>query len=606
MNTFAKDMIQGNLSRAIVVLFLLSSGGLVSGAQATDRKPSASAQAILYHAKLNLAEARKTRKDPGTAVGYYLEAADWALQPMDSSSPNDRSEAQSIYDSACQEVTVLLHSTGELWNKPQTIPSANITYQLRFATGSRKDGTWDPSYFNFFRTPKQVHAKIAHQEARLNDWGGALVGVYKPSNPREYFLPIVGVACAVTAILDFRPSGTAGAGSRDVSLILYDPTRRSAVRLAGAQRPLAADFGAPLAYYPQPGLLLGLMAMMRPQNYQQRTGLYMLEPYDPDRIPVIFVHGLLSVPQMWVPTVTAVESDPVLHGRYQFWVFAYPTGDPIVLSALRFRESLVQVYRRYPKTKNMVLISHSLGGLLSQMQAVTTKRVLWDSVFRSDADRLYARLPPDNVVKRALIFDANPRVARIVFICVPHRGSVLATNWIGSLGISLIRLPNQILTGAGNVIAAPLQRNFGLKRMPTGINGLSPRNPVLQGLDTLSIRAPYHSIIGDRGRSDTPNSSDGVVAYWSSHLTGAQSELIVPGPHGSFALPQTISELKRILRLHLAAAGASHQNVKRKSQLSAGGAEQRASRSPASIESKLGFEQPTTPPPAPGLAKLAL
>ena len=254
----------------------------------------------------------------------------------------------------------------------------------------------------------------------------------------------------------------------------------------------------------------------------------------------------------------------------------------------------------------MVLISHSLGGLLSQMQAVTTKRVLWDSVFRSDADRLYARLPPDNVVKRALIFDANPRVARIVFICVPHRGSVLATNWIGSLGISLIRLPNQILTGAGNVIAAPLQRNLGLKRMPTGINGLSPQNPVLHGLDTLPIRAPYHSIIGDRGRGDTPNSSDGVVAYWSSHLTGAQSELIVPGPHGSFALPQTISELKRILRLHLAAAGASHQNVKPKSQLSAGGAQQRVTRSLASTESKLGFEQPTAPPPAPGLAKLAL
>jgi hypothetical protein len=61
------------------------------------------------------------------------------------------------------------------------------------------------------------------------------------------------------------------------------------------------------------------MAMMRPQNYEQRAGLYMLKPYDLDRIPVIFVHGLMSVPQMWVPTIAAVESDPVLHGRYQFF-----------------------------------------------------------------------------------------------------------------------------------------------------------------------------------------------------------------------------------------------------------------------------------------------
>jgi hypothetical protein len=137
------------------------------------------------------------------------------------------------------------------------------------------------------------------------------------------------------------------------------------------------------------------MAMMRPQKYEQYTGLYMLEPYDPDRIQVIFVHGLLSIPQMWTPTVSTVESDPVLRGRYQFWVFAYPTGDPIALSALRLRESLAQVYQVYPKTKDMVLISHSLGGLLSQMQAVTTRRVLWDGLFKGDAGRLYAALPPE-------------------------------------------------------------------------------------------------------------------------------------------------------------------------------------------------------------------
>ena len=41
----------------------------------------------------------------------------------------------------------------------------------------------------------------------------------------------------------------------------------------GAQRPLAADFVAPFDYYPNPGLLLGLSAMMHPQNYEQRTGL---------------------------------------------------------------------------------------------------------------------------------------------------------------------------------------------------------------------------------------------------------------------------------------------------------------------------------------------
>jgi hypothetical protein len=96
----------------------------------------------------------------------------------------------------------------------------------------------------------------------------------------------------------------------DATLALYDPTRRKTVRVAGAQRPLAADFGAPLAYYPNPGLLLGFMAMLRPEKYEERAGLYLLEPYDPDRIPVVLIHGLTSIPQMWLPTISAIESDP--------------------------------------------------------------------------------------------------------------------------------------------------------------------------------------------------------------------------------------------------------------------------------------------------------
>ena len=181
------------------------------------------------------------------------------------------------------------------------------------------------------------------------------------------------------------------------------------------------------------------------------------------------------------------------------------------------------------------------------------------------------RFRPTNVVKRALIFDANPRVHRIVFICVPHRGSDLATNWIGSFATGLVSLPGKLVSGAQDVVTSPLERDLGLKHMPTGVNGLSPRSPVLRGLDTLPIHAPYHTIVGDRGRGDTPNSSDGVVAYWSSHLTGAQSELIVPGPHGSFALPQTVSELKRILRLNLATVSAPRRNTMPKSERSAAG-----------------------------------
>ena len=85
-----------------------------------------------------------------------------------------------------------------LWNKAETIASDKGLYQLRFAAGSRKDGTWDPTYFDLFRTQQQVHEKISRQTAPIDAWGGILVGVRKPLDPRRYFLPQVGVACPVT------------------------------------------------------------------------------------------------------------------------------------------------------------------------------------------------------------------------------------------------------------------------------------------------------------------------------------------------------------------------------------------------------------------------
>ena len=61
---------------------------------------------------------------------------------------------------------------------------------------------------------------------------------------------------------------------------------------------------------------------------RRKTGLYFLQPYDPDRIPVVFVHGLISTPFDWVQTINGLQADPEICKRYQFWVFAYPTVIP--------------------------------------------------------------------------------------------------------------------------------------------------------------------------------------------------------------------------------------------------------------------------------------
>ena len=63
-------------------------------------------------------------------------------------------------------------------------------------------------------------------------------------------------------------------------------------------------------------------------------GLVMMHPYRPGRIPVVFVHGTASSPVRWAEMVDGLPHDAVIGGRYQFWVFQYNTGQPILYSAM--------------------------------------------------------------------------------------------------------------------------------------------------------------------------------------------------------------------------------------------------------------------------------
>ncbi len=333
----------------------------------------------------------------------------------------------------------------------------------------------------------------------------------------------------------------------------------------GKTCPLAANFSAPIGYYqPPPNLLLvSLMAMLRSGHYMEKTGLYFLQPYDPDRTPLVFVHGLFSTPFDWVQTINGLQADPEIRKHYQFWVFAYPTGNPILYSALRLREELARADKLYPNHRPYVVVGHSMGGMLAHMQVVTATQAMWEKTLGQTAKSIFRQKSRDSLIVRATIFQANPRIKRVVFICTPHRGSEMASSGLGRFGISLISLPLNIATKMKDALTSAdlVQLTGSSKRLPNSITGLKPSNPGLPVINSAPISVPYHSIIGDRGKGDSPNSTDGVVPYWSSHLDGAQSECIVPGPHGSCELPQTIAELDRILRLNLGLPGVSKTTV---------------------------------------------
>ena len=162
-------------------------------------------------------------------------------------------------------------------------------------------------------------------------------------------------------------------------------------------------------------------------------------------------------------------------------------------------------------------------------------------------------------VERLLVFQHRPEVSRVIFISTPHLGSEIASNWIGRLGVSLVKLPPNLTTTGTAVMRFETKAGASVEKpnrlhFPTSIDTLSPNNRFVLALNILPIASqiPYHSIIGDRGRGDTPNSSDGAVAYWSSHLEGAQSEQIVPSDHGAHQNKQGMVAVHRILTKNLA------------------------------------------------------
>src|SRR5438874_1511853 len=510
----------------------------------TGRGPEYAPTASIMH------EARSASVPVETRAADYLQAASMTAPLLGSGS--QEMPAVNTYNSACGELTVLLRSSegGRLWNHPLILRADNKTYHLRLEPAG--NAVWAPTYFSSFVPEQQIKEKLIRNENIQQGVGGALVGVRRV-NPPEKFAPPRGITAPVTATLDFH--------AKEATLALRRPAKQLTATVEGKTRPLAANFSAPLSYYPPPASLMfaGLLGGFKATNYPAPTGLYFLQPYDPDRIPLVFVHGLFSTPFDWVKTINGLQADPEIRKHYQFWIFAYPTGNPILYSALRLREELAKADQLYPNHKPYVVVGHSMGGMLTHDQVVTVNEGMWEKALGQNARNIFKENSGNSLIVRAIKFRANPRIKRVVFICTPHRGSDLASNGLGKIGISLVTLPARLATTMMDSLTSAdlVQITGSSKRLPNSITGLKPTSPALPVINEARISVPYHSIIGDRGKDHCPNCSDGVVAYWSSHLDGAQSELIVPGPHGSCQLPQTIAELDRILRLHLRSSGSS-------------------------------------------------
>lgn len=420
---------------------------------------------------------------------------------------------------------------------------------------------------------RRIATKNVGQRHTVDGLGVPVVGwdtTAEEGDRRWEFAPPTGIPLNLTAILRF-PAG------RPPQWDFLYPGKAGRVAVPGGKVVLAADWSAANAFYWQMSQLddFDLAKALLPSRFSEETALYLSSPYDPNRIPLVLVHGLNSSPGTFKQLFNELNREPWFRQNYQVWFFSYPTGNNWLYSAARFREEMTKATRYVhsrggsPNWDKMVVVGHSMGGVITHASLKHPEASLYDAFGVKPLDQLKVSTQTREAIRLLTMYEPLRPPARAIFLAAPHRGSPMADRVFSELLVKLIRLPKKLTIDLVDFTLSDLSSltfkgHAANKGWFTSIGSLSPSYPAYDVLRRLPFRdhLVYHSIIGDRGRGDTPNSSDGIVPYWSSHLDGAASEAIVPYGHSLTAGPQCEDEIKRILKLHLAAQGQAVNSVR--------------------------------------------
>ncbi len=351
------------------------------------------------------------------------------------------------------------------------------------------------------------------------------------------------------------------------TLELYSGWGSSQVDVSGAMLPLARDLSAPFAYSLINMPRDYLREFLQPgQTKPDEEGLFLVHPYQPGKIPVVLSHGLISDRFTWANGANEFYARPDLVSRYQLWGFEYGTGNSFLTSAALLRRQLEEACRTFdpqgkdPALSQIVLVGHSMGGLVNKLQITSSEDRLWRAIANRSFDQVHMDDTARQRLAEACFFDPSPRVQRAIFLGTPHRGSAIAQRCIGRLGSLLVREPaasaaahQRLIDDNPNVFSREFRR-----RIPTSIDLLEPTSPLLQATNCLPIDpvVATHSIIGNGYWMPGSGDSDSVVPVSSARLDRTGTEFYLHAKHTKLTQDErSIEELFRILEEHLAVCG---------------------------------------------------
>ncbi len=462
--------------------------------------------------------------------------------------------------------------------------------ELPFVLGTIKitsifsDLLWDPDSFKEYDVCFDYIPENLRSHSYVSGLGVPVVAVkdqhVKLQESRE--LAVLTKVYPFTFIIEFSSFKPSETGVIDASAEFYDSFKDETFKIGHYNIPLAKDFSVTFARFSEMKKhISGIDFMFNSDKMGELQGLYMITPYQPEKIPVVLIHGLMSEPRTWTELLNTLFSCHLIRENYQFWLYTYPTGQPIIYSGTQLRNSLSAMREKYdpkgenPYFNNMVLVGHSMGGLLSRLVVQDSDgREFMNRIIKENLDDVKLTEKEKKFLEELLVFKPLPFINLVVFISTPHRGSEMATWSISQLGSRLITLPQRATTKikiiARKIAARDAHSKLANYEVPTGIDNLAPDNPFIQNINTLKMsdEIKYHSIMGDNVNAGNIGGTDGVVPYKSSHLgpktAEIRSELVVKSDHSAHKKSAAIKEIRRILLKHLVEFKISRESQNKK------------------------------------------
>ncbi len=410
---------------------------------------------------------------------------------------------------------------------------------------------WQPSDFQQLEPVGDYDEEILSRRYRSIGMGVPLVVSRRTLCPAPFTRS--NQAFAATAVM--RTCASNGC------LDFYNPLNCSTTTVGPYRVAIVRDISAPFAFANRGDDRTWINNFLDPDTDGSQNRLFMLEPYQRGKIPVVFVHGLLSDPKTWADAVNDLRANHDLNERYQWWAYEYETGGPFLEGAAGLRRQLAQIRCTYdpqrtdPAMSKMVLIGHSMGGLICKLQVTESGNRLWGSV----ADQPLSSVVTTNEVRQRLcnnfFFSPSCDVSRVVYIGTPHQGSPWARRPVGRLASAMVQPSDQSRAAFEQLVRdnPGLLRGVDTDRFPTSIDLLESESPLLRATTTLpySRRVTVHSIVGVSRSEWNGEMSDGVVPVASAQLYGVRTERQIHSKHSLLHRdPSSVEEIACILRDH--------------------------------------------------------